>query len=112
MALRKLDYDKFTGMTTWHDYDHATKETKIHTTYNSAHVDAVLDENKARQNDGTNGYSKSREWKYIANIPMSVLHDWLINEGFDAFDPNNTAKLKQKLNSNEYLYLRTSGGVF
>lgn len=112
MTIRLIDYDKFTGIKTWHDYDHTTKETKIHTSYESRQTDAVLDENKARQNDGTDGWSPTREWKYIANIPMSVLHSWLVNEGFDAFDPNNRAKLKQKLNSSEYLYLRTSGGVF
>lgn len=112
MALRKLDHDPITGMTTWHDYDHATRKASIHTTYADAQIDRVLDENKARQNDGTNGWSPTREWKYIANIPLSVIHSWLVNEKFDAFDPNNAKELKRRLNSSEWRHLRTSGGVF
>jgi hypothetical protein len=110
MTRRLLDYNHFTGEITWHDYDPVTKETHIHTEWTDAQTDAVLDSNKAAYTDGTNGWSPTREWKRVAEIPFSVLHDWLVKEGWWAFDANATNKLRQKLNSSEYLYLRTAPG--
>jgi hypothetical protein len=71
--------------------------------------DPILDANKAlaTHNDG---YSKSREMRRVASIPLGLIHHWKTVEGWDAFDPANAAKLMQKLNSNEFEYLRTAPG--
>jgi len=110
MALRLLDYSPWTGETVYHDYDPVTKETKIHTVFSDHQTDAVLEENKAHYNDGTNGWSPTKEWKYVANIPMSVIHEWMVTEGIDVFDNNDREAVRKKLNSHEWLYLRTSPG--
>lgn len=110
MTRRLLNYDNFTGEITWHEYDPLTKETKIHTEWTDLQTDNVLESNKAAYNDGTNGWSPTKEWKRVAEIPFSLLHEWLVKEGWWAFDPNATDKLKKKLNSHEFLYLRTSSG--
>ena len=72
-------------------------------------VDPILEANKAEvtHNDG---YSPSRELKRVARIPMGLIHYWREVEGWDAFDPANSAKLMQKLNSNEFHMLRTAEG--
>ncbi len=105
---RLLDHNDFTGITTYHEYDHVSKETKI--SY-EADVEDVLEANKARYNDGTNGYeSSAKEWKLAARIPPIILTKWLSEEGIDWRNRNHWPAIKRKLNSSEYLYLRTSPG--
>ena len=110
MPVRLLDYDPITGIKTWHEYDAATDVMQIHTTYEHAQTDAVIDDNKRRMTDGTDGWSPTREWKYVANIPCSVMHEWKIKHGIDVLDQNDWPKVRRLLNSSDYLYLRTSAG--
>ena len=49
---RLLDYDADTGIQTWHDYDHHTKETVIAEVQDVA---PVLEANKAARNQGNGG---------------------------------------------------------
>lgn len=73
-------------------------------------VESILDWNKRQQNDG-DGYTPSRDMKKIASIPLVVAEKWLNEEGINIFDPNHKDAVRRKLNSNEYLWLRTSGGT-
>ena len=69
-----------------------------------------LSENKDMYNTN-DGYSKSRELRRVARIPVMIQQKWLNEEGWDCYDlPANWDKLKAKLNSSEWLYLRTAGG--
>ena len=76
-------------------------------------VAPILERNKAMatQNDG---YSKSRELRRVASIPYGVMLKWLHEDGFWAMDadkdPDIAKKLAEKLNSSEYMYLRTAEG--
>lgn len=76
-------------------------------------VAPILEQNKqmAAHNDG---YSPSREMRRVASIPYALGYKWLNEEGWwfmDAGkDPDVARKLAEKLNSNEYLYLRTAEG--
>lgn len=72
-------------------------------------TDDVLDRNKALANTN-DGYSKSREMRRVASIPLALIAYWKQVEGWDAFDPENGAKLMQKLNSSEFSSLRTAEG--
>ena len=106
---RLIDHDELTGLFTYHDYDHDTGKTIISYEGDS---EPILDLNKQLYNNGTNGYaSKAREWKHVANIPAILLMKWLAEEGIDYRDENDWPAIRRKLNSNEYLYLRTSPGV-
>ena len=49
-------------------------------------------------------------WWHAATIPAIVIEKWLIEEGIDVFNPDHINKVKAKLNSSEYAYLRTSTG--
>lgn len=108
MAKRLLDYDPFTGTYTYHDYDHATRKTYITTEQN---VEPLLNLNKANYNDD-NRKGVKRDWWHVARIPNTIIHKWLVEDGIDFYskDPAHVRKVKQKLNSNEYRYLRCSEG--
>jgi hypothetical protein len=69
----------------------------------------ILEQNKAMATHN-DGYSPSRELRRAASIPFALIYKWLNEEGWNALDPANSDKLKQKLNSSEYLYLRTAPG--
>jgi len=68
-----------------------------------------LEANKiaATHNDG---YSPSRELRRAASIPLILILKWLNEEGWFALDPACEDKLKEKLNSSDYRYLRTAPG--
>ena len=69
----------------------------------------ILERNKkaATHNDG---YTPSREMRRAASIPLILVLKWLNEEGWYAFDPACAGKLKQKLNSSDYAWLRTAPG--
>ena len=71
----------------------------------------ILDENKRRYNDGTDGYGASREWHEVADIPYTVALKWLTDYGIDIWNPDHRLGVNRLLNSNEWLYLRTGRGV-
>lgn len=73
-------------------------------------VQPILDRNKALKNHD-DGWNKARDGRRIASIPLVLVIKWR-NEGFDIHDPNNMPELKRRLNSSEYMHLRTSEGVF
>lgn len=109
--IRLLDYDPVTGMSSWHEYDAQTRLTKIHTTYDDAPVDATLERNKALYNEDDKGWSPTREWRRVASIPTSVMHDWLVNEGIDVLNKDYWPAVKRKLNDSQWRHLRTAPGV-
>lgn len=76
-------------------------------------VEPYLDANKAAYNEvsdwrpfaGANG-------RMVADIPNVVIERW-IREGFNIFneqEPDYQKKLRQRLNSNEYRFLRVTPG--
>jgi len=90
---------------TWHDNGDGTYTIK-----SVQHVETeILDRNKAMQNHN-DGYTPSRDIQRVASIPKLLLEHWKYVEGWDPFHPENSNKLKQKLNSNEFMWLRTATG--
>src|ERR1700759_3570611 len=69
-----------------------------------ADVEGILDHNKAMATHN-DGYNPTRDMRRVASIPMILIHKWLNEEGWNALDPNHEDKLRQKLNSSEFLYL-------
>lgn len=76
-------------------------------------VAPILEQNKAERNHN-DGYSPSRELRRAARIPYIVGIKWLNEDGFWFMDmdkdPDVARKVAQKLNSSEYMYLRTADG--
>lgn len=88
----------------WHDHEDGT-----YSVVERQDVTPILETNKAMATHN-DGYTPSREMRRAASIPNLLIHKWLVEEGWNALDPACAKKLKQKLNSSEYLYLRTAPG--
>jgi hypothetical protein len=80
------------------------------TVVESQDVAPYLDANKAAYNDGTNGYTPSRELRHVAEIPFIVALEWMNKFGVNVFDKNHKPAVRRLLNSSDYLYLRTAPG--
>lgn len=66
--------------------------------------------NTARQNDGTRGYTPSRDLQHVARIPMVEIYRWIVEEGWDMRDPNASDKLRRRLNDRDFYKLRVGEG--
>lgn len=66
-----------------------------------------LEANKRERNDFQ--ARRGAQLRKVAEIPNIVVEQWL-KEGINIFDRNDAKKVQQKLNSNEFAYLRTSTG--
>jgi hypothetical protein len=106
MAWREL-FTSATGVKhIWVDDDVDGDEYKIVSSYD---CEPILEHNKA-QYTHNDGYSPDRTLRRAASIPLILWLKWLNEEGWDAFNPHHEDKLKRKLNSSEYLFLRTAPG--
>lgn len=80
-------------------------------------VEPILEANKAKMAEASSWrpYAtvgrKDRGMREVADIPNVVAEQWM-REGLNIFDPSPDVqrKIAQKLNSNEYRYLRTHPG--
>ena len=103
---RLLDYDPSSGIRRYHEYDDITKTTYIHTEQD---VQPILERNKLLRNED-NGRGVKQQWWHVGTIPVGLIHKWLKEEGVDVYNPDHWSRVKQKLNSPDYRYLRTSEG--
>jgi hypothetical protein len=72
-------------------------------------LDDLIEDNKRLLNHN-DGYSRGREIRRVASIPLGLRTQWLVEEGWDAYDPHDWPKLKRKLNDPEWRHLRTAPG--
>lgn len=108
MTRRILDHDAMTGITTYHSYDHATKQTVIESEQD---VEPIIEQNIALYND--DDYKKKgikNSWWHVANIPNNIINKWLLEDGIDVFNKNHFDRVKKKLQDPDYRYLRTGAG--
>jgi hypothetical protein len=79
-------------------------------------VEGYLEQNKREMNEAPSwrpyaSGTVDRPMRKVASIPMIVIESWM-KEGVNIFDPSPEMqkKIAEKLNSNEYEYLRTYPG--
>ena len=96
--------------TRWHEDESAGQVTVERV----QDVEPILDNNKRLLNDGSNGYSKSKDLKRVASIPLVVLEQWMKEDGVNFLamphGPDREKYLRKKLNDPNNKWLRTSGG--
>ncbi len=92
----------------WTMIDEGGPGLKFHAT---ADVAPMLERNKAMATHN-DGYSKTREMRRVASIPLIILQLWK-EEGWDPFntsDPDVQRKLAAKLDDPDFKWLRTADG--
>ena len=106
MAKRVIDYDPFTEVTTYFDYDHSTDTTIVGSEQD---VSLLLDHNKRLQNDEsfTKSGIKGGWWMY-ASYPAVIIQKWMNEYGVNVFDENHSKKVFELTNRPEYRYLKTT----
>lgn len=107
MGGRLFDADPLSEQEEYFYFDDDRDEITIETRND---VEPLLDVNKRFFNDGTNGWTPSRDLKRIATIPPEIVLLWKERYGIDLFDKNHSAGVKRLLNDPEWLYLRTAPG--
>jgi hypothetical protein len=106
---RHFDHDPVYGMDEVFHFDEGTGDVSIES---RADVEPILDNNKRLQNDGTNGFTPSRDMKRIASIPNVIIEMWRNQLGVDLFNKDHEPAIKRLLNDPDWQYLRTSHGRF
>ena len=88
---------------------HDTKEDKIHVGH-TQDVSSILESNKRAFNESEK-HDKYGDWNRVASVPAVVVMEWM-KEGINLMAPTyqDKVKIKKKLNSPEYAYLRTRKG--
>jgi len=88
---------------------HDQMEDKLHIAH-SQDVSSIISSNKAAFN-ATEKTDKWGDWNRVASIPSVVVMAWM-KEGINVMAPTyeDQKKIKKKLNSPEYAYLRTRKG--
>lgn len=108
MAGRFLGYDPALGLTEAFHIAPGQSSFAIETMQD---VEPILENNKRRQNDG-DGFTASREGRYIASIPLVIIEKWKNELGVDIFNKNHQPAIRRLLNDPDWRYLRTSLGRY
>lgn len=70
-------------------------------------TDDIIDFNKAQANHN-DGWNADKTMRRAASIPGIIRQKWILEEGWDCALEENWDKLRQKLNSSDWRYLRTA----
>lgn len=120
LAQRPVGFDLFSydwdsGIATWRkfDYNAVAPDQSRRQIVRTQDVESILDDNKGEQYNAKGTFcQRDRLGVKAATIPMIVQQKWLIEDGIDLTIMGEcewTAKrVKMKLNSNEYAYLRVA----
>ena len=109
--FRHLGYDA-NGVKEDFHFDEATQEVTLARTFmDSASPLAQIELNKTYQNSGLSGYTPDKTFKHVASIPLGVIELWIQTYGVDPTAKGNEVLLARLLNSAEWKYLRTGGGM-
>ena len=104
---RFLDYDPITGVSRIFHWDEDNKQFHIETKQD---VSSIIETNKELyKNDSYRQDGIKNEMLHKATIPESVQVKWL-QEGINLYNKDHWKKVKQKLNSSEYRYLKVTAG--
>lgn len=81
MESRLIERDPLTGEEEWLHYDEATDTTFVETRFDAQDVVDLA----ASQRNHTFGFSKSSVIRPLAEIPNTLVYQWLLKDGFNLF---------------------------
>lgn len=96
------------GMETYLGFDESDGKAYLRTAID---VEPIIERNKALQNSDGAGWSPTREWKHVAEVPLGVVLQWKQDLGVDVFDKNHMPRVIRLLNDPEWRYLRVGSGM-
>ena len=103
--MKKLiNHDAFTGVNTYHEYDHSSGKTFI---TESQDVEQVLNYTKTLANDSSyKSKGIKNDWYHFATVPNTVIMEIKNKHGLDVFKKDDLPKIERLLQS-EYRKLLT-----
>jgi len=104
---RLLDYDALTGVSTWHEYDHASKTRIIGMTQD---VGPLLEANKRTAIEGSNTMAEKGTMRMHlhARIPVLWREQFIKKYGKDISDPSVRKEYFRELEDPDHRYLKTT----
>ncbi len=106
-----IDYNPMTGISCFIEYIGDGTKFKIVHEQDESFLKPLLDHTARLRNDTQykkDGIKKS--WMHAAEIPPFVQTKWLTEDGIDILNPDDWPRVREKLNSPEYAYLKTIDG--
>lgn len=98
-----IDVDPFTGVV--QKMEKVDGKNYVRTI--SADIAPNTDHNLTLQNDGSNGYGKSRDLKHVASVPLHMIEFWKKVHGVDVFNKDHEKAFIRLLEQPEFRHFRT-----
>jgi hypothetical protein len=105
-----LTKDAARGVETWGWFEDG--DERMHAQTRQYIPDGFLDQNNEQEAAWSKSDTRKSHYQRFASIPSQLRQNWCEEFGVTHLfeDPDVAAKVKQRLNSNEYRKLRTGGG--
>ena len=92
------------GIDTYAHMDELTGDLTIENVFDAQ---PILDANRAASNDGTGGWTPSRQMRRVASVPLVLLHLW---DSMGISPTKDRKEFLRRLNDSELSGFRTDGG--
>ena len=96
-----IDDGSFNGV---RKFIRADDDDNVQVRYEGHDTKSILDANKRSQIDTMN--TRMGEMEKVASIPTSVMYEWLVKFGVNAWNPHHQDAVIKLLNSGDYRYLK------
>lgn len=73
-------------------------------------VAPIIEDNKARFNEGEKSWTDDRDMVHAARIPIEILEKWRVEDGIDYRTKEGWQRVIQRLDEPDWRYLRTWPG--
>lgn len=93
------------------DVQDGREKVVIHSVQDVSEIKKINEMTRLANGSGTASFWQKRHYVKIASIPLSLIDQWW-KQGIKFTDPNDWPKIKQMLNSSDFLSLRTAPGRF
>jgi hypothetical protein len=102
------DWELLSSYNGLNKYIRGLDDGSVDVRYEGFDVAPILDANKALQNED---FDRRADMWHVASIPVSVMYEWLVKHGVNAWNPRHSKDVKRLLNSSDYRYLKTKDVV-
>lgn len=106
-----IDSDPLTGINCYIETIGDGTKFKIVHEADESFIKPLLDHTaRLRNNTDYKRAGIKKSWMHAAEIPAFVQTKWLTEEGIDVMNPDHWTRVREKLNSPDYAYLKAIDG--